>query len=140
VAGKLASRLSDTLGRHVTVPEWRHMQGWAEEDVRYKAFPAVGEAAKSYDPCKGAAFQTYAYYFIRGEILRTLTKEDGLLVAEQVDDEVAAGLPEGGGGGSDNRDGLARPRGHLLIRLSPVGRWRTPYSDPRFCAWRARIH
>src|SRR4028118_72030 len=51
------------------------------------------------------------------EILRTLTKEDGLLVAEQVDDEVAAGLPEGGGGGADERDGGARPRGPLLLRL-----------------------
>ncbi len=64
--------------RHVTVSEWRLRNGLTEEDVRYAAFPAVLNAAKGFKPDQGAAFQTYAYYFILGEI-STLTSSEDLL-------------------------------------------------------------
>jgi hypothetical protein len=69
--------------RHVTVPEWRLRNSLSEEDIRYAAFPAVMKAAKGFDPDKGAAFQTYAYKFILGEIRRLVAKEDALVHATQ---------------------------------------------------------
>lgn len=95
--------MSEALGRHITVPVWLHAQGWVEEDVKYRAFPAIREAAKHFDPHKGA-FQTYAYYFIKGELLAALTSEDGLVVAEQVDEEIVGALSEGDSNTLDERD------------------------------------
>ena len=104
VAAELAGRLGEALESHVTVSAWRYAQGWTEDDVRHRAFPAVGEAAKGFDPRKGAAFQTYAYYFIKGEFVRAVVKNDGLVVAAHMDEEMVAALPEGSVETTDGRD------------------------------------
>jgi hypothetical protein len=104
VARELAERLGEALGRHITVPAWRHAQGWTEDDVRQRAFPAIGEAAKGFDLRKGAAFQTYAYYYIKGEFLRAVPKQDGLVVAVQIDEEIAETLSDRDSEAGDGRD------------------------------------
>jgi hypothetical protein len=63
---------------HITVPVWRLRNGLSEDDVRYAAFPAVMKAAKGFDPGKGAAFQTYAFKFILGELRSLVAVEDVL--------------------------------------------------------------
>jgi hypothetical protein len=62
----------------MTVPVWRLRNGLSEDDIRYAAFPAVMKAAKGFDPRKGAAFQTYAYKFILGELRSFVAAEDVL--------------------------------------------------------------
>jgi hypothetical protein len=75
-----AKELAEKFGgdRHATVPEWLFRNGLSEDDIRYAAFPAVMKAAKSFDPDKGAAFQTYAYKFILGELRSLVAAEDVL--------------------------------------------------------------
>jgi hypothetical protein len=63
----------------VDVSEWRSRNGLSEDDIRFAAFPAVMKAAKGFDPDDGrAAFQTYAYKFILGE-LHSLVATEGVL-------------------------------------------------------------
>jgi RNA polymerase sigma factor FliA len=38
------------------------------EDLEAAGFSAVWEAARRYDPARGASFRTYAYWFVRGRI------------------------------------------------------------------------
>jgi RNA polymerase sigma factor (sigma-70 family) len=44
----------------------------AQDDLEGAARLAVLEALRTYKPLRGARFSTYAYYFIRGAILKTL--------------------------------------------------------------------
>ena len=77
VAKELARKFGGS--RDVTVSEWRLRNGLSKDDIRYAAFPAVMKAAKGFDPDDGrAAFQTYAYKFILGE-LHSLVATEGAL-------------------------------------------------------------
>ena len=80
VIWKAAATIAEKFGkdRQVTVPEWQFRHGLDNDDMRYEAFPAVMQAAKGFDPDKGASFQTYAYGFILGRLRAMVVTEDAL--------------------------------------------------------------
>jgi RNA polymerase sigma factor (sigma-70 family) len=46
-----------------------------EDELLSLADMALCEAARSYDPSKGAVFTTYLYYFIRGKLLALISEQ-----------------------------------------------------------------
>lgn len=74
----MAGKLGEAAGRRITVPEWGLLHGLDKDEIRYTVFPAVGKAAKGYDPAQGASFQTYAYAFILGELRSSIVTGDAL--------------------------------------------------------------
>ena len=68
---KLASKIGETS------EGWLLRHGMTWEDAKAEAYPAVHDAAKSYDPKRGA-FGTHAYYFIRKRLRRSVSPQDAL--------------------------------------------------------------
>ena len=76
-AKEIANKLGRLSNRRITVPEWRLRHGLDSADVENIAYLAVANAAKTFDPRKGA-FQTYVRNFILGELRRWIATQDPL--------------------------------------------------------------
>jgi hypothetical protein len=94
VVKKFAADLSESRGSpgSISPQVWLLMHGWTYEGASYIALPGVWKAAEGFEPAKGT-FQTYAYWFILGEISDELARgghpNEGITVPDVPDEEAS---------------------------------------------------
>jgi hypothetical protein len=91
------------------------MHGMDEDDVRQEAYAGVAQAARNFDPNRGASFQTYAHAYILGTIYRRVSSGDALTFASELHEGYEGATEENDDVGA--RDALTR----LLARIVDVG-------------------